>query len=170
MGHNGLTHPRSLLESVVESVAGARAAEQAGAARLELCSRLADGGVTPPAGLVTAVLERVSIPVFVMVRPRPGDFVYSHAEMHEALKDVTALRMRGARGFVVGVLHPDRRIDVERTRTLVDRAQGLPVTFHRAFDEAPDPNAALEDAIEAGASRVLTSGGAATALDGADRL
>jgi copper homeostasis protein len=78
--------------------------------------------------------------------------------------------MRGARGIVVGVLRRDRRIDVERTRALVDRAQGLPVTFHRAFDEAPDPNAALEDAIEAGASRVLTSGGAATALDGADRL
>src|SRR5215212_7174721 len=101
---NVLTDPRPLLESVVESVAGARAAEQAGAARLELCSRLVDGGVTPAAGLVTAVLERVSIPVFVMIRPRPGDFVYSDTEIADALHDVTAVRRRGAHGIVTGVL------------------------------------------------------------------
>jgi copper homeostasis protein len=159
-----------LLECVVETVAAARAAEHAGAARLELCSRLADGGVTPPAGLVTAVLERVSIPVFVMVRPRPGDFVYSEAEMADALHDVAAVRMRGAHGIVLGVLQRDARVDVDRTRSLIDRAAGLPVTFHRAFDAAPDLGAALEDIIAAGARRVLTSGGAATALDGVDRL
>src|SRR5829696_1955845 len=155
---------RRLLESVVETVAAARAAEHAGAGRLELCARLVDGGVTPPPGLVTAVLERVSIPVFVMVRPRAGDFVYSEAEMADARHDVAAMRLRGAHGIVLGVLQRDGRIDVERERSLIERAQGLPVTFHRAFDAAPDLEAALDAVIAAGASRVLTSGGAATAL------
>ena len=161
---------RRLLESVVETVAAARAAERAGAGRLELCARLSDGGVTPPAGLITAVLERVSIPVFVMVRPRAGDFVYSDDELADALHDVAAARMRGAHGIVLGVLHEDGRVDVDRTRSLVDRADGLPVTFHRAFDATPDPSSALEDVIAAGASRVLTSGGAPTAHDGLARL
>jgi copper homeostasis protein len=161
---------RGLLESVVETVAAARAAEHAGAGRLELCARLVDGGVTPPAGLVTAVLERVSIPVFVMVRPRAGDFVYSDTEMAEAQHDVAAMRMRGAHGIVLGVLLRDGCFDVDRTRSLIACAGGLPVTFHRAFDAAPDLEAALDAAIAAGASRVLTSGGAATALEGADRL
>lgn len=167
-----LTMPqmRRLLESVVETVAAARAAEHAGAGRLELCARLADGGITPPAELVTEVLERVSIPVFVMIRPRAGDFVYSDSEMSAALHDVAAARGRGAHGLVLGVLHPDGHIDVERTRRLVDCAEGLPVTFHRAFDAVPDQRAALEGAIAAGASRVLTSGGAPTAHEGADRL
>jgi copper homeostasis protein len=161
---------RRLLESVVETVSAARAAERAGAGRLELCVRLVDGGVTPPAGLVTAVLERVSIPVFVMVRPRAGDFVYSEAEMSEAQHDVAAMRMRGAHGIVLGVLHRDGRVDTDRTRRLIDGAAGLPVTFHRAFDVTPDLEAALEAVIAAGATRVLTSGGAGTALEGADRL
>ena len=161
---------RALLESVVETVAAARAAERAGAARLELCVRLAEGGVTPPAGLITAVLERVSIPVFVMVRPRAGDFVYTEAELAAALRDAAAARTRGAHGLVLGVLQPDGRIDVDRTRRLVANAQGLPVTFHRAFDATPDQHAALEDAIAAGACRVLTSGGAPTAQAGVERL
>ena len=159
-----------LLESVVENVDDARTAARAGAGRIELCAQLVDGGVTPPVALISAVLERVSIPVFVMVRPRPGDFVYSEAEMSEALHHVTAVRAQGAHGIVLGVLHPDGRIDVARTRRLVERADGLPVTFHRAFDRVPDRGAALEDAIAAGASRVLTSGGAASAEAGAGQL
>jgi copper homeostasis protein len=161
---------RCLLESVVESVAAARGAERAGAGRLELCVQLEGGGVTPPPDLITAVLECVSIPVFVMIRPRAGDFVYSDDEMAKALDDSTVARQRGAHGLVLGVLHPDGRIDVDRTRRLVDRADGLPVTFHRAFDAVPDQRAALEDTIAAGASRILTSGGAATAEDGIERL
>jgi copper homeostasis protein len=161
---------RPLLESVVETAEAARAAERAGAGRLELCARLADGGVTPPPALLAAVLERVAIPVFVMVRPRAGDFVYSDAEMADALQDAAAARARGAQGIVLGVLHSDGRVDVDRTRRLVGCAQGLPVTFHRAFDAVRDQCAALEDVIAAGASRVLTSGGAPTAYEGADRL
>ena len=161
---------RLLLEAVVETVDAARAAEHAGAGRLELCAQLSEGGVTPPAGLVTAVLERVSIPVFVMVRPRPGDFVYSEAEIAAARHGVAAMRMRGAHGIVLGVLRGDGRVDVDRTRSLVECAGGLPVTFHRAFDATPDQGAALEDALAAGATRVLTAGGTGTALDGVDRL
>jgi len=161
---------RCLLESVVETVDAARAAERAGARRLELCVQLSDGGVTPPPGLITAVLERVSIPVFVMIRPRAGDFVYSDAELSDALNEVGAARVRGAHGIVLGVLRRDGRIDVERTRGLVEVAESLPVTFHRAFDAVPDQSAALEDAIAAGASRVLTSGGAPTAHAGAEQL
>lgn len=160
----------ALLESVVETVDAARAAEHAGARRLELCVRLEDGGVTPPAGLISAVLERVSIPVFVMIRPRAGDFVYSNAEMAAAMQQVSAARQRGAHGLVLGVLRADRRIDVDRTRRLVEPGEGLPVTFHRAFDSVPDQHAALEEAIAAGATRVLTSGAAPTALEGVDRL
>ena len=159
-----------LLESVVETVAAARAAERAGARRLELCVQLADGGVTPPPGLITAVLERVSIPVFVMIRPRAGNFVYSDEEMAHALHDAGAARQRGAHGLVLGVLRPDEQIDVDRTRRLVERADGLPVTFHRAFDVVPDQRAALEATIAAGASRVLTSGGAPSAEAGMERL
>jgi copper homeostasis protein len=161
---------RVLLECVVQSVDAARAAEHAGARRLELCVGLEDGGVTPPAALVTAVLERVSIPVFVMIRPRAGDFIYSDREMSDALHDATAARQRGAHGLVFGALHADGRVDVDRTRRVVHAAEGIPVTFHRAFDSVPDQRAALEDAVAAGASRILTSGAAPTAVEGVSRL
>jgi copper homeostasis protein len=160
----------TLLESVVETVDQARAAARAGADRLELCVRLATGGVTPPPALQEAVIGAVSIPVFVMIRPRPGDFVYTDAELAQASHDMAAARAFGAAGIVLGLLLPDGRIDVDRTRQLVRKADGLPVTFHRAFDAVRDQEAALEDAIAAGVTRLLTSGGAATALDGADRL
>lgn len=159
-----------LLESVVETADQARAAERAGAARLELCVRLETGGVTPPPPVLAAVIEAVSIPVFVMIRPRPGDFVYTDAELAQALREIAGVRAAGAAGIVLGVLRDDSRIDVERTRQLVEAADGLPVTFHRAFDAVPDQEAALEDAMAAGVCRLLTSGGAVTALEGADRL
>ena len=159
-----------LLESVVQSVDDAAAAARAGSDRLELCVGLAAGGLTPPEALIAAVIERVSIPVFVMVRPRAGDFVYTDEEFATALRQVQAVRARGAHGIVTGVLRHGGRVDVERTRMLVDAAGELPVTFHRAFDEVPAQAAALDAIIAAGIRRVLTSGAAATALAGADRL
>jgi copper homeostasis protein len=160
----------TVLECVVETAAAAAAAERAGANRLELCVRLDLGGVTPPGDLIDAVLARVSIPVFVMVRPRGGDFVYTDTEFADALRDAIDARRRGAHGLVTGILHGNGRVDVARTRRLVESAGALPVTFHRAFDAVPDQRAALEDIAAAGARRVLTSGGAPTALDGADQL
>ena len=162
--------PQPLLECVVETVDQARRAEAAGAARLELCVGLVSGGLTPPSALIAAVVEAVSVPVFTMIRPPPGDFVYSDAELAYAARDADAARAAGASGVVLGVLQPGGRVDVTRTRHLIERAGGLPVTFHRAFDEVADHDAALEDVIATGAARVLTSGGAASAVEGADRL
>ena len=162
--------PGVLLEVVVQTVADARAAVRAGVSRLELCVDLANGGTTPPVRLMREVVAAVSVPVFVMIRPRAGDFLYSAHELDAMGTQVDEAIAGGAAGLVLGVLRPDGRVDVPRTRAFVNRAGGRPVTFHRAFDEIPDLESALDDVIEAGASRVLTSGGAAIAFDGRPRL
>ena len=159
-----------LIEAVVESLDTAVAAERSGAGRLELCTNLDLGGTTPDAATIARVVKAVRIPVFVMIRPRGGTFVYSGEEIDAMSRDIAAAAASGAAGIVLGVLGPDNRVDVERTRALVQYAPGLPVTFHRAIDETPDPLDAIESLIEAGISRVLTSGGAATAVDGAELL
>lgn len=159
-----------LLEVVVESAAQARAAARSGASRLELCVDLVNGGTTPSPSLIREVVAAVRLPVFVMIRPRAGDFLYSTSELEVMARQIDEALACGAKGLVLGVLQRDRRVDVARTRALVARANGRPVTFHRAFDETPDLALALTDLMDAGVSRVLTSGGAATALDGASRL
>jgi copper homeostasis protein len=160
----------TLVEAAVETLDSALAAERAGADRIELCENLSDGGTTPGARLIGAVAERTRLPVFVLIRPRAGDFVYSDDEFDQMIRGTELARRLGIAGIVTGALTPDGRVDVERTRTLVEAAAGLPVTFHRAIDSAVDLPAALEEAIEAGASRVLTSGGAATAAEGVDLI
>ncbi len=160
----------TLVEAAVETLDSALAAERAGADRIELCENLSDGGTTPGAGLIAEVTERTRLPVFVLIRPRAGDFVYSGDEFDQMIRDTELARGLGIAGIVTGALTPDGRVDVERIRTLVEAAAGLPVTFHRAIDSAVDLPAALEEAIEAGASRVLTSGGAATAREGVDLI
>ena len=157
---------RPILESVVETADAAVAAEAAGSARLELCVDLAVGGTTPPIALVGAVTARVSIPAFVMIRPRGGRFVYNAAERAVMRRDIAAVAAAGAAGIVVGALSEDGQVDVETSREMVVAAGGLPVTFHRAFDETPDPIEALERVIDTGAARVLTAGGPSTARDG----
>jgi len=169
-GYYPIVMSRPLLEVAVQSVEAACAAERAGADRLELCVNLDAGGVTPAVALLEAVVDRVAIPVFAMVRPRAGDFVYSDDEMNAARRDVDAAITSGAAGLVLGVLRSDGTMDVERTRDLVQRARGVAVTFHRAFDETPDLHASLKDALDAGVTRVLTSGGADSALEGAGPL
>jgi copper homeostasis protein len=161
---------RTILESAVESVAAAVAAEAAGSARLELCVDLDAGGTTPPIPLVRDVVARVSIPVFVMIRPRGGGFVYSPEERAVMRRDIASAAAAGAAGIVLGALSADGRVDGDVTHEMIDAATGLPVTFHRAFDETRDPVEALERVVEAGGSRVLTAGGRATAVDGADVL
>ena len=160
----------TLVEAAVETLDSALAAERAGADRIELCDNLSDGGTTPGAGLVAAVAERTQLPVFVLIRPRAGGFVYSDDEFDVMIRDIELAGRMGIAGIVTGALTPDGRVDAERTHTLVKAAAGLPVTFHRAIDFAMNLPAALEEAIEAGASRVLTSGGAATALEGVDLI
>src|SRR4051812_23393395 len=119
-----------LVEACVDSVASALAAERGGAARLELCDNLFDGGTTPSAGMISAVKATVRIPVFVIVRPRGGGFVYTHEEIAVMRLDIEAARMLGADGVVVGVLSRDARVDSEQLRTLVETAGDVPVAFH----------------------------------------
>jgi copper homeostasis protein len=156
-----------LVEACVDSVASSVAAERGGAHRLELCDALFDGGTTPSAGMIAACKAAVSIPVFVMIRPRGGGFVYSTEERDVMRRDIVIGRELGADGIAIGALRRDNTIDVDLVRTLVDAARGLPVTFHRAFDFTRDLSASLEVLIENGVQRVLTSGGAPTAAEGA---
>lgn len=159
-----------LVEACVDSVVSAVAAERGGAKRLELCDNLFDGGTTPSAGMISAVKAAVRIPVFAIIRPRGGGFVYSPEEISVMRLDIEAARMLGADGIAVGVLTRDARIDVDQLRALMNHAGGLPVTFHRAFDLVPDPGEALEALIGERVARVLTSGGSQTALEGVESI
>jgi copper homeostasis protein len=158
---------KCLLEISVETVESALAAESGGADRIELCGNLNIGGVTPDAGLLRTVRTQVRIPIFSMVRPRAGDFLYSKDEFEGMKRTISAAKDSGMDGVVLGILTEKLRVNCERTRQLVESAKPLPVTYHRAFDEAADLRQALEEVIQSGAKRILTSGGAKSALEGA---
>jgi len=159
-----------LVEACVESLEGALAAEEGGAGRVELCVALEVGGLTPPDDLVAACVARLSIPVFVLVRPRAGSFVLSTAELAATVEGILRVTSLGAGGIVAGALTPEGRVDVPATAEMIAAAGGLPFTFHRAFDEIADQVEALEALIGLGVRRVLTSGGAKTAEEGAGRI
>jgi copper homeostasis protein len=162
--------PATLIEACVETVASAADAPRDGAGRIELCENLAVAGLTPDLAVLSEVRKRLSIPIFVLIRPRSGDFRYSVAEYDAMRRDVSAARDRGADGVVIGGLTPSGDVDEPGMRRLLDAAVGLPATFHRAFDEARDPAAALETLIGLGFRRVLTSGQAPTAAEGIPML
>lgn len=162
--------PLVLVEACVESVDEARAAETGGAARVELCVDLAQQGITPPDTLLADCVRILTIPVCAMVRPRGGSFVYTPAEVTMMREQIRRARARGARGIVTGCLKEDGTVDAEATRALVDAAGPLPVTFHRAFDLTGDLSDTLDTLIALGIARILTSGGAATALEGVDEI
>jgi copper homeostasis protein len=161
---------RFLIEACVDSVPSALAAEAGGAGRVELCDNLIEGGTTPSAGTIAEAKARLRIPVFVMIRPRGGDFLYSDVEYDVMLRDVAHARALGADGLVLGLLDGSGAVDVERTRTIVEAARPLPVTFHRAFDVARDADEALTTLMSLGIERVLTSGQAPTASEGAELI
>jgi copper homeostasis protein len=165
-----LKRERAVVEISVESVERAIAAERGGASRIELCSSLDVGGVTPSLELVRDARACVWAPIFVMVRPRGGNFVYSATEFDEMKRSIEAARFAGIDGVVLGLLRVEGTIDVERTAELVRLAAPLPVTFHRAFDECRDLFAALEDVVATGASRLLTSGGESKAPEAVARI
>lgn len=161
--------PRPFVEAYVETVAEAEAAMSAGADRLELCGP-GDGGLTPALDTLEAVALARRFPVHAMLRPRAGNFVYDAAEFAQMRRDIPRLRDHGTRGVVFGVLHDDGTLDVARMRELVQLSEGLRVVCHRAFDRTPDPAATLRELMVLGVHEVLTSGHAATALDGAATL
>jgi copper homeostasis protein len=161
---------RYLLEAVVDSLEAALAAEAAGADRLELCAALELGGLTPGMGLMRAVCGHVGIPVHVLVRTCGGAFTCTDGEYETLLLDVVAAREAGASGIVAGILQADGRIDVPRMARLTAVAAPLPVTFHRAFDRVADREQALADLLATGCHRLLSSGFAASAAEGAANL
>ena len=146
------------IEVCAYSLASCLTAQQAGANRVELCGGIAEGGITPSAGLIQLARQHLQIDLCVMIRPRGGDFLYSESELAVMKADILMAKSAGADGVVLGILQADGTVDEIRTRELVDLANPLPVTFHRAFDMTRDPLEALEAVIRTGAIRILTSG------------
>ncbi|MEO8295461.1 MAG: copper homeostasis protein CutC [Gemmatimonadota bacterium] len=155
-----------LVEACVDSVESGMAAEAGGARRLELCASLVEGGTSPSAGMIAQCRARVAIPIYVMIRPRGGDFLYSELELEVMERDIHGAKLLGADGVVFGLLLQDGRVDIERTMRLIQAARPLDVTFHRAIDVCRDPIEALDALMTIGVDRVLTSGQAASALAG----
>jgi copper homeostasis protein len=161
---------RFLLEVAIASIEDARAAEAGGADRLELNAALSLGGLTPSLGALTEARQAITLPLFAMLRPRPGAFCYSASEFRVLLRDLDLLLSHGADGVVVGILNADATVDRIRCGEVVRQAGCHPVVFHRALDLTPDPTQALEALIDIGVHRVMTSGQEATALAGASNI
>ena len=157
-------------EICANSVASCIAAQEGGADRVELCAGIPEGGTTPSYGMIRSARESISIALNVIIRPRGGDFLYSKEELNEMLYDIKVAKELGADGLVFGCLRPDGSVDMEAMKPLMEAAGNTPVTFHRAFDHSADPFKALEDIIELGCARILTSGCQPTALEGAPLL
>ena len=159
-----------LVEVCAFSLESCIAAEKGGAKRIELCSSMYEGGTTPSAGLIQSAKERVSIEIHAMIRPRGGDFCYSDDEISVMEADIRMVKQCGCEGVVLGILQKDGRVNVSQTKALVALAKPMQVTFHRAIDMTPDYSKALEDIIETGCHRILTSGQKNTALEGIEAI
>jgi copper homeostasis protein len=156
-----------LLEACVNSVQSAIEAERGGADRVELCENMADGGCTPGIGSVVILRKYLKTDLFVMIRPRGGDFLYSDVEFEIMKQDILRVKDAGADGVVFGILKPEGTIDRQRMKEMADLARPMKITCHRAFDLTSDPYQAMEDLISIGIDRILTSGQAENALVGA---
>ena len=158
------------LEIIGFNIESCIAAQDAGANRIELCDNPSEGGTTPSYGFIKAAREKLSIDLFVMIRPRGGDFLYRDDEFEIMKNDIAVCKELGCDGIVMGLLMPDGNVDKKRCRQLVEYAYPLGVTFHRAFDRAKDPLQAMEDIIEIGCERILTSGLRTKAIDGVELI
>ncbi len=159
-----------IIEVCAESYEYAIKAEKAGADRIELCKDLHLDGLTPEYNVAKNVIDILNIPVFILIRPRAGDFIYSDEEFELMKQDIVKFKEIGCKGIVSGVLNDDNSIDIERTQELVELSKPLEFTFHRAFDIVSDPLEEIENLIEIGVNRVLTSGQKDKAIDGLDLL
>jgi len=159
-----------IIEIAAFNLESAIMAYNAGAHRIELCSAPAEGGITPSAATMRLARKYVKIPIYVMIRPREGDFCYSEREFETMLLDIAAAKIVGMEGVVAGILNPDGSVDEKRTSILVDTAAPMNVTFHRAFDMTKDQDEAMETIIYTGCARILTSGGQPTAYQGIEKL
>ena len=157
-------------EACVESFEKALEAQSNGANRIELCENLAVGGTTPSYGTVKICLEKLNIPIFPMIRARGGNFVYSKDEIEIMKEDIKVFKDLGVKGVVLGCLTSDNKIDLELTKTLVNLAYPMEITFHKAIDEISNPLDYIDDLVDIGIKRILTSGGKATALEGKDLI
>lgn len=160
----------TLVEICCNSVTSACNAKRGGAYRIELCQALGEGGTTPSAAAIEYCANRLNLHTRVLIRPRGGNFCYTEQEMDVTLRDIELAAQLGAHAVVIGFLTPDGDIDTDKTRRAVEAAQGLSVTFHRAFDECRNPHEALEQIIGCGCNKLLTSGGMPTALEGCNQL
>lgn len=159
-----------IFEICASSFESAKNAQIAGANRIELCSELGVGGITPSFGLIKKVMDELTIENCVLIRPRSGDFTYTEEEFDIMLRDITLCRELGCKGVVTGVLNTDNTIDEKRTLQLIEAAGALDFVYHRAFDCTPNPLEALETLKQLGVKRVLTSGGKKSAIEGLDLL
>ncbi len=157
------------IEICCGSIQSAYNAKIAGASRIELCQDLIEGGTTPSYATIRQCVE-MGLRVFVLVRPRPGNFVYNDPEIENMLEDIRICKTLGVSGIVVGFLNQQGQVDQALTRRFVEASSPLPVTFHRAFDQCKDWRRALEEIIACGCSRILTSGGQPTAMEGKEVL
>lgn len=158
------------IEIVVYNIESALKAQEGGADRIELCDNPGEGGTTPSYGTIELVRQNVSIDVYVMIRPRGGDFCYSSYEFHAMKRDISQCQRLSVDGIVFGILNPEGTIDKKRCKELIAQARPLKVTCHRAFDMTRDPFEALEDCIEAGFDRILTAGQRTVASEGAELI
>jgi copper homeostasis protein len=158
------------LEICVDNVESAIDAQNAGAHRVELCNNLMEGGTTPGLGTITSARNNLSIGLNVIIRPRGGDFLYTDLEYDIMRRDIEICGESGVDGVVIGILRSDGNIDLERTAKLIEFAHPMTATFHRAFDMCSDPLQGLEDVIDAGATRLLTSGHKYKAKDGIEMI
>lgn len=157
-------------EICANSTASCKAAQEGGADRVELCAGIPEGGTTPSYGMIRNARKSISIGLNVIIRPRGGDFLYDEDEIQQMIDDIKVAKDLGADGLVFGCLLPDGTVDKANMAILMEAAGTTPVTFHRAFDHSADPMQALEDIIELGCARILTSGCRPTALEGTQLL
>lgn len=158
------------LEICANSIESALAAQKGGADRIELCDNMAEGGTTPSYGLIKRCIDLLNIPVFPIIRPRGGGFVYTDEEFEVMKEEIGICKALGCKGVVLGVLDTDSCVDMERCTELITLARPMEVTFHRAFDCCNDQSGALEDIISLGCERVLTSGAETSAYEGRDKI